>query len=220
MRDDLRNPGFSKDGKTSESQIILGLLVSDGGYPLSYSIFNGSQYEVYTMIPIIDDFVQRFKLTDFVVVADSGLMSTKNVDLLRSAGYKYIIGACIRNESKAVKDWILGLDKVDGTLYERRYGESDERLIVGYSESRAAKDAHNRDRGVERLRKMYAKGSLSKDKLTKRGYSKFLVMDGDISVAISQQYFGMNMHTSVVWRAVLQLWSACSLKQKYPLIKY
>lgn len=39
---------------------------------------------------------------------------------------------------------------------------------------------------VERLRKMYAKGSLSKDKLTKRGYSKFLVMDGDISVAISQ----------------------------------
>ena len=187
VRDDLRNPGFSKDGKTSESQIILGLLVSDGGYPLSYSIFNGSQYEGYTMIPIIDDFVQRFKLTDFVVVADSGLMSTKNVDLLRSAGYKYIIGACIRNESKAVKDWILGLDKVDGTLYERRYGESDERLIVGYSESRAAKDAHNRDRGVERLRKMYAKGSLSKDKLTKRGYSKFLVMDGDIRVAISQE---------------------------------
>jgi hypothetical protein len=30
---------------------VLGLLVSRDGYPLSYSIFNGSQYEGYTMIP-------------------------------------------------------------------------------------------------------------------------------------------------------------------------
>lgn len=60
-------------------------------------------------------------------------------------------------------------------------------MIVGYSDSRAAKDAYNRDRGVERLKKMYAKGSLSKDKLTKRGYSKFLVMDGDVSIVISRE---------------------------------
>ena len=33
--DVLREPGFSKDGKTAESQVILGLLVSEGGYPLS-----------------------------------------------------------------------------------------------------------------------------------------------------------------------------------------
>ena len=74
-RDDIRQSGFSKDGKTSEAQIVLGLLVSKDGYPLSYNVFNGSRYEGYTMIPIIDDFVQRFSLTDFVVVADSGLMS-------------------------------------------------------------------------------------------------------------------------------------------------
>lgn len=109
VRDDLRNPGFSKDGKTGESQIILGLLVSEGGYPLSYSIFNGSQYEGYTMIPIIDDFVQRFNLTDFVIVADSGLMSSKNVELLRSAGYKYIIGArsVMRARRSRTGYWVL-----------------------------------------------------------------------------------------------------------------
>lgn len=82
--DELRQAGFSKDGKTSESQIVLGLLVSEDRYPLSYSIFNGSQYEGRTMIPIIDDFIQRFSLTDFVVVADSGLMSAKNISLLET----------------------------------------------------------------------------------------------------------------------------------------
>lgn len=43
------------------------------------------------MLPIVDDFVQRFNLgNDFVVIADSGLMSAKNVKLLRDGGYKYI----------------------------------------------------------------------------------------------------------------------------------
>ena len=118
--DELRQAGFSKDGKMAESQIVLGLLVSQDGYPMSYSIFNGSQYEGRTMIPIIDDFVQRFKLTDFIVVADSGLMNTKNVELLESAGYRYILGAKIRNESPKIKDWILTIDRTDGNIIECR----------------------------------------------------------------------------------------------------
>jgi transposase len=56
--DELRENGFSKDGKHSQPQIVLGLLVSKDGYPLSYSIFNGSQYEGRTMMPIVEDFVR------------------------------------------------------------------------------------------------------------------------------------------------------------------
>ena len=48
-KDELRESGFSKDGKNANSQVVLGLLVSRGGYPLSYSLFNDSQYEGYTM---------------------------------------------------------------------------------------------------------------------------------------------------------------------------
>ena len=60
-KDGLRESGFSKDGKNANSQVVLGLLVSRGGYPLSYSLFNGLQYEEFTMFPIVDDFIQRFK---------------------------------------------------------------------------------------------------------------------------------------------------------------
>ncbi len=62
------------------------------------------------MIPIVDDFVRRFSLKDFVIVADSGLMSAKNMKLLRSAGYKYIVGARIKTE----KDGGARLDHVAG----------------------------------------------------------------------------------------------------------
>lgn len=184
--DALREPGFSKDGKTAESQVVLGLLVSEGGYPLSYSLFNGSQYEGYTMLPMIDDFRQRYSLgDDFVVVADSGLMSADNVRLLRDAGYKYIIGARIKNEKKSVKDWILGQEKKDGSFFECRHDDG-ERLIVGYSETRAKKDAYNRNRGVQRLRKACSSGKLTKNQVNRRGYNKFLEISKDIEVSISE----------------------------------
>ena len=184
--DALREPGFSKDGKTAESQVVLGLLVSEGGYPLSYSLFNGSQYEGYTMIPVIDDFRQRFGLgEDLVVVADSGLMNEDNVRLLRSAGYKYIIGARIKNEKKDVKDWILGHVKKDGCYIECNHNDGD-RLVVGYSEARAKKDAYNRSRGVARLRKAYSSGSLTKDQVNRRGYNKFLEISKDVQVSICE----------------------------------
>ena len=185
--DELRSPGFSKDGKTAETQVVLGLLVSDGGYPLSYSLYNGKQYEGYTMIPMIDDFKQRYGIgDDFVVVADSGLMNSKNIKLLRKAGYSYIIGARIKNETQQTKDWILSQTLGDGQFAElaREHGE---RLIVGYSKKRADKDAYNRKRGIERLRKAYSSGTLTKAQVNRRGYNKFLEISKDVAVEISEQ---------------------------------
>lgn len=185
--DELREPGFSKDGKTAESQVVLGLLVSEGGYPLSYSLFNGSQYEGYTMIPIIDDFKQRFSLgKDFIVVADSGLMNSTNVELLRKAGYKYVIGARIKSEGQQVKNWMLEQVKENNRCHEYKR-TNGERLILHYSEKRAKKDAYNRERGIARLRKVYKSGKLTKQQVNKRGYNKFLEISKDIEVVISEQ---------------------------------
>jgi hypothetical protein len=86
------------------------------------------------MIPIVEDFVKRFSLKDFVVVADSGLINKTNIALLESEGYKYIIGARIKNETDEIKQWILSLEKYDGSFYELCKLPSS-RLIVGYSEN-------------------------------------------------------------------------------------
>lgn len=184
--DELRSPGFSKDGKTAETQVVLGLLVSEGGYPLSYSVFNGKQYEGYTMIPMIDDFRQRYGLgNDFVVVADSGLMNGRNIAMLRQAGYKYVIGARIRNETEDVKGWILSQRLANGEFAEL-VRKGDERLIIGYSQKRADKDAYNRKRGIARLRKAYSKGTLTKEQVNRRGYNKFLEISRDVTVEINE----------------------------------
>lgn len=182
--DEFRERGWSKDSKHSQPQVVLGLLVSRGGYPLAYSLFNGSQYEARTMIPIVEDFVKRFKLKDFIIVADSGLMNKKNISLLETGNYKYIIGARIKNETEEIKQWIFSLKKRNGLFHETRKGNT--RLIVGYTEERAKKDRHNRDKGVKRLKTAYKNGTITKDNINKRGYNKFLKISDNVAVTINQ----------------------------------
>lgn len=163
----------------------MGLLVSSGGYPLAYSIHQGNKYEGHTMLPIVDDFVKRFKLKEFVIVADSGLMNKENIELLEANNYKYILGARIKSESKLLKKQILSIEKTDGMFYEYSKSETS-RLIVGYSENRAKKDQYNREKGIKRLEKEFKSGSITKDKVNKRGYNKFLEISDDIKVTINK----------------------------------
>lgn len=70
------------------------------------------------MLPTINEFVSKYGLENFVVVADSGLMNNANIAELEAHGYKYIIGAKIKNESQEVKNWILEQPKCDCQMVE------------------------------------------------------------------------------------------------------
>ena len=185
-QDELRRTGFSKEGRHSNPQIILGLLVSLDGYPLAYCIHEGNKYEGHTMLPVIREFVERYKLDDFIVVADSGLMTSANITEMEQMGYKYIIGARIKTESEAVKQQILAFSKENGHMHEIDCG-GGRRLLIGYSDKRADKDRHNREKGVRRLEKMYRAGHLTKENINRRGYNKFLKMEGNTMVEIDRE---------------------------------
>ena len=184
--DELRKTGFSKEGRHSNPQIIFGLLVSLDGYPLAYCIHEGNKYEGHTMLPVINEFVRKYDLNGFIVVADSGLMTKANIAELERMGYKYIIGARIKNEPEEVKRQILSLPKVRGQMHEIDKG-GGRRLLVGYSDDRAGKDAHNRSKGVKRLEKKFHSGRLTKENINRRGYNKFLDMVGETKVELNRE---------------------------------
>ena len=149
--DDLRKTGFSKDGRHQQPQIVLGLLVSEAGYPIDYDIFEGDKYEGDTMLPIIEHFVTKHKAEQLIVVADAGLLSSKNIQLLQNKNYQYILGARIKNETNEIKEKILSLKLTDtnSEIIKKTDGTS---LIIGFREQRAKKDAHNRKKGYEKLK--------------------------------------------------------------------
>lgn len=186
--DDLRKTGFSKEGKHQQPQIVLGLLVSAGGYPLAYELFEGNKYEGHTMLPVIEAFKIKYRLNELVVIADAGLMSNDNITELQSKNYKYIIGARIKNETEAIQNKILALSLNNGESVVINKDENSS-IIISYSDARATKDAANRKRGLEKLEKNIAKGKLTRKHINNRGYNKYLKLEGEIKISIDKEKY-------------------------------
>jgi len=189
--DDLRKTGFSKDGKHQHPQIFLGLLVALGGYAIGYDIFEGNTYEGHTLIPFLEKISKKFNLEKPVVIADSGLLSKSNITALEGKKYEYILGARIKNETEKVKAKILSRQYSDGDTISIELPD-DKRLIINYSDKRAAKDAYNRQRGLKRLEKRIKSGKLTKSNINNRGYNKYLKLDGEISIEIDYNKFNQD----------------------------
>jgi len=186
--DELRIPGFSKEGKHHLPQIYLGLLIGCNGYPIGYDIFEGNIYEGHTLIPILERFEKQFSIGHPIVVADAGLLSKNNIEELTKRKYKFILGARVKNEGAKVVKVVHGREWVNGDMVE--YIKSDGcRLIIEYTETRAKKDEFNRTRGIRKLEKQVTTGKLTKSNLNNRGYNKYLKMDGNISISIDYQKY-------------------------------
>jgi len=186
--DDLRKAGFSKDGKHNQPQIVLGLLVSENGYPLDYEIFEGNKFEGHTMIPVIESFKNKYQMDQLIVIADAGLMSNKNIKELIENKYFFIIGARIKNETQSVQEQILSLRLADGQSVAIARNAT-QRIIISYSNNRATNDSYNRRKGMERLKKLLAKGKLTKEHINNKGYNKYLKLEGEIKIMINEDKY-------------------------------
>jgi transposase len=192
--DDLRKTGFSKDGKHSNPQIFIGLLVGTGGYAIGYDIYEGNIFEGHTLIPFLEKISAKFNLDKPIVVADAGLLSTENIKALEAKQYEYILGARIKNEPAKIKKQIFEYEFSNGQTICINKSETT-RLIVAFSNKRAAKDEHNRKRGLQRLEKQIRAGKLTKSNINNRGYNKYLKMEGEISIQIDYEKF----NTDAIW---------------------
>jgi len=186
--DTFRQRGFSKDGKHQQPQILLGLLVSMGGYPLAYELFEGSKFEGHTMLPVLETFKKKYQLERLIVVADAGLLSAKNIQALMDKKYEFILGARIKNETHLVKQSLAGIEMVDGQSITFNKSEG-QRLIISYSEKRAKKDAYNRKRGLQKLEKAVAAGKLTKQHINNKGYNKYLKLEGETAISVDYAKF-------------------------------
>lgn len=100
--DDLRKNGFSKDNKSQQPQILIGLMVTKEGLLVSYDIFTGNTFEGHTFIPMIEKFKLKNQVSSFTVVADAAMISTENSEALNKKGIHYIVGGRLGNTSTAL----------------------------------------------------------------------------------------------------------------------
>lgn len=188
--DELKQNGFSKDHKYGQPQVLLALMVTDQGIPIGYEAFPGSTYEGHTLIPMLESFRAKYNLDKIVFVADSGLLSAKNLDAMDKAGFKYIVGARLRKLTKDLQEKVTNrshyVQHESGVeLANFEYG-NNRKLFVSYSEKRAKKDASDREKSINKLKAKLEKSKKPKQLIAKGKSSKFLKIIGDSEVAIDE----------------------------------
>ena len=147
--DDLRKFGFSKDNKAHQPQLVVALTVTVEGFPLHLRVFPGNKFEGHLMLPCIKEIVQKYKIHDFVVVADSAMVSHANMEELERENLFYIVGARLGNLPTKMWEQIITVPKTDGAT--KRFDFGNKRiLVVSYSQKRANKDRSDREKQLKR----------------------------------------------------------------------
>jgi len=156
--DELCKNGFSKDNKSQQPQVVVALMVTPEGFPISYEVFSGDTFEGHTLIPVIKSFIKKHNVKNFTVVADAAMISTANINALKEEKINYIVGARLGNLSKEL---IATIDKTitreDGRII--RINTENGYLICSFSKKRYNKDKYEMNKQIEKAKMLLSQPS-------------------------------------------------------------
>jgi transposase len=199
IEDELKQNGYSKDGKFNQSQVLLAVMVTQYGMPIGYQLYEGSKFEGHTLNDALQQLHQQYKIGNIIFVADSALLSTDNIASFTQQKQPFIVGARIKNLPQALTEKILNKsafqplylntedDNDDTTYLDIPTEQEGLRLIVTSSPLRAAKDKHDRDKAIQSLQKRISKSPNPTSLLNNFGYKKFVKLKGEAKLEVDEQ---------------------------------
>lgn len=178
--DNLRKTGFSKDNKSQQPQILIGLLVTAEGFPVAYQMFEGNTFEGHTLLPLISEFQRKYKITSLTVVADAAMISMDNITALRKSNLHYIVGARTANLSpKLIQDISAKLHQQDGATVRipTEYGD----LLCDFSAKRFTKDQREMNKQLSKAEELLRNPSgIKRTKFIKSPTSKTYSLNTEV----------------------------------------
>lgn len=182
--DELRVSGFSKDNKFKETQVVLALVTTTKGMPVTYRLYPGNTYEGHTLVDVVEDMQKHYNVKNVVLVADRGMFSEQNLACMDKLSVKYVVGAKLRSLPASLRDEILVSNYRPAVVNDEfawlhEFEHKGRRLICSYSSKRASKDAADRKRLINRLLKKHKKGTLKLSELIPNyGTKKYIDVKG------------------------------------------
>jgi transposase len=90
--------GYSRDHRSDRPQVVVGLLCTADGVPIAHHVFAGNTADVTTLPAVLGDLQQRFAVGRICVVADRGLISADNVDIVAGHGFDHVLATRLHRD--------------------------------------------------------------------------------------------------------------------------
>jgi hypothetical protein len=164
----LRKGGLGKEIKIGQPIIVIGLMVTKEGFPISYEVYEGNTFEGDTFIPSILSFKKKHSIQTLTIVADAAMISFDNVEKLKEQQLSYIVGGRIANlknsEMKQIHAELISenqtaeeMQKIDGKAI--RIQTERGLLLCNFSLKRYLKDKREMEKQISRAEKLVTKNT-------------------------------------------------------------
>lgn len=165
---DKAQRGYSRDNRPDCKQLVIALVVTPEGFPLSYEVFDGNRADVTTVEEMVEAVERKHGAARRVWVFDRGIVSEENLERLRERGAWYVVGTP-KSRLKSYEQQLLEgeWETVAESVQVQLIAEGGETYVLARSRSRAQKEQAMRTRVVRglmrdliRLRRAWRLGQL------------------------------------------------------------
>src|SRR5450631_2560165 len=171
---DFAKHGYSRDGKSQNVQVIVGMVMV-AGWPIAHHVWAGNRIDHSTVQEVISDLCKRFEFGRLVFVGDRGMVTDENIESITNDEQGFLVGIK-RRRNDQLDAWLAAVDEskwVDcpgGIIARERKtnplrtraqevpsGDPAVRVIVIDSDERRAYEQSKREQAMERAREKLEK---------------------------------------------------------------
>ena len=122
--------GFRKKGvcksNTQNPLVVMGLLIDSNKVPVAYKLFRGNTSDCKTLIPVLSELKEKFKIGRIITTADKGLNSGNNLGFIKLNGDGYIVSQKIRGSKKEFIEEVLNQE---GYVFNKKKTHKSKSII-------------------------------------------------------------------------------------------
>lgn len=194
----LRMRGPSKEHRFDLPLVSIALVIDRNGMPMDVAVYSGNSSEFKTMSKSIDALKKKYHIQDAIVVADRGLNSLGNLNMLQDSGMGFLMAQKISQFSESLTKKMLnrsaytpfnknnpeagGYRVIDDWEKSGIGGKIKCKLVLTFDERRKRRDEAILDMLVEIVKAKQAAGVKVSPKKT--GWAALAKIDGEIEKEI------------------------------------
>src|SRR5689334_15298612 len=171
---DFARHGYSRDGKSHNVQVIVGVVMV-AGWPIAHHVWAGDRVDHSTVQEVIEDLRRRFAFGRLVFVGDRGMVTEANLEAISREGHGFLVGVK-RRRNPRIDGWLEAVDETKwvtcpGGINTRERkadpprtraqevlsGDPGLRVIVIDSDERRTYERARREQAMERARQRLEK---------------------------------------------------------------
>jgi transposase len=106
---DFAKHGHSRDGKSQNVQVIVGMVMV-AGWPIAHHVWEGNRIDHSTVQEVISDLCKRFEFNRVVFVGDRGMVTDENIESITKDKHGFLVGIKRRRNAQ-LDGWLNAVDE-------------------------------------------------------------------------------------------------------------